>query len=169
MLHRELNSVEELEFIKGDLDDADRTISDVAEVDLLSKKLKFKGAKDVCIGEGNKELTEAWLFENAWRVVQIATLSGGAKDLAVDKKLGYENFPPAFVLITKESKAYLVKGGFNHETPNPRCKMLFADKYLDAHPGDFWSDIKTTGLDSEGGVDFKNGKKPNDWSEELSA
>ena len=153
-------NVEELEFIKGVLDDADRTISDVAEVDLLSKKLKFKGAKDVCIGEGNKELTEAWLFENAWRVVQIATLSGGAKDLAVDKKLGYENFPPAFVLITKESKAYLVKGGFNHETPNPRCKMLFADKYLDAHPGDFWSDIKTTGLDSEGGVDFKNGKKP---------
>ena len=38
--------------------------------------------------------------------------------------------------------------------------MLFADDYLTVHPGDFWSDIKTTGLDNEGGVPFKNGKKP---------
>jgi adenine-specific DNA-methyltransferase len=37
---------------------------------------------------------------------------------------------------------------------------LFADEYLTIHPGDFWSDIKTTGLENEGGVPFKNGKKP---------
>jgi adenine-specific DNA-methyltransferase len=37
---------------------------------------------------------------------------------------------------------------------------LFADDYLTVHPGDFWQDIKTTGLGDEGGVDFINGKKP---------
>ena len=38
--------------------------------------------------------------------------------------------------------------------------MLFADQYLTVNPGDLWTDIKTTGLDNEGTVDFKNGKKP---------
>lgn len=49
---------------------------------------------------------------------------------------------------------------YNTEQEQPRIKMLLADDYLTQHPGDFWSDIKTTGLDNEGGVDFKNGKKP---------
>jgi adenine-specific DNA-methyltransferase len=31
---------------------------------------------------------------------------------------------------------------------------------LTVHPGDFWQDIKTTGLGDEGGGDFTNGKKP---------
>ena len=153
-------SMHELEFIKEVLDNEDRSESDIIEVETLSKKLSFISAKDLCIEEGNKKLTEEWLFENAWRIVQFATLTGGAKDLAVDKKLSYESIPPAFVVTTKQSKAYLVRGDFNHETRLPRCKMLFADRYLEVHPGDFWSDIKTTGLDNEGGIDFKNGKKP---------
>lgn len=39
-------------------------------------------------------------------------------------------------------------------------KMLFADQYLTSNVGDFWNDIKTTGLAAEGGIDFLNGKKP---------
>lgn len=150
----------DLEFIKNTLDDEERSESDVEKVELLSKKLSFKSAKDYCSELGNKKLTEEWLFENAWRIVQFATLTGGAKDLAVEKKLAYSHVPSAFIITTKQSKAYLVKGDFNHETRLPRCKMLFADKYLEVHPGDFWSDIKTTGLDNEGGIHFKNGKKP---------
>lgn len=38
--------------------------------------------------------------------------------------------------------------------------MLFASDYLCHNVGDFWFDIKTTGLDNEGFVEFKNGKKP---------
>ena len=41
-----------------------------------------------------------------------------------------------------------------------RVQLIFADENLSTHPGDFWSDIKTTGLEAEGGVGFKNGKKP---------
>lgn len=151
---------EELAFIKSVLDDEERCESDIKKVEQLSKKLSFMPSKDLCISEGNKKLTDKWLFDNAWRILQFATLTGGAKDLAVNKKLAYETPPSAFVVTTSQSKAYLVRGDFNHETRLPRCKMLFADKYLEVHPGDFWSDIKTTGLDNEGGVDFKNGKKP---------
>lgn len=42
--------------------------------------------------------------------------------------------------------------------------LWLKDKFLDDEPyeylGDIWGDIKTTGLAGEGGVDLKNGKKP---------
>ncbi|MBS9780411.1 MAG: hypothetical protein KGV51_07275, partial [Moraxellaceae bacterium] len=157
----------ELSIIKKILDDEERTEENIAIVENLSQKITFKSAKEVCISEGNKKLTEDWLFKNAWRIVQFATLTGGAKELAVNKKMTYENIPPAFVVTTKRLKAYLIRGEFNHQTKLPRCKLLFADKYLMVHLGDFWSDIKTTGLDNEGGVDFKNGKKPEKLLERI--
>jgi len=55
---------------------------------------------------------------------------------------------------------YFIKADYDSKVEIPRIKMLFADDYLTVHPGDFWQDIKTTGLDNEGGVDFKKGKKP---------
>lgn len=152
---------DELQLIKDILNDENRTEKQIQDVEFLARKITFSSAKDVCIGEGQEKLTDDWLFKNAWRIVQIVTLTGGARDLAMEKKLSYgAEVPSAFVVTTSKSKAYLIKGNFNHETDLPRCKMLFADEYLAVHPGDFWSDIKTTGLDNEGGVDFKNGKKP---------
>lgn len=151
----------ELQLIKDILDDENRTEEQIKDVENLAKRINFSNARDVCLSEGQEKLTDEWLFKNAWRIAQIVTLTGGARDLAVEKKLSYGvDVPPAFVVTTSRSKAYLIKGNFNNETDLPRCKMLFADEYLEVHPGDFWSDIKTTGLDNEGGVDFKNGKKP---------
>jgi adenine-specific DNA-methyltransferase len=66
----------------------------------------------------------------------------------------------SFSIITPNNKAYLIRGDFNDQTRLPRCKVLFADLYLEVHPGDFWYDIKTTGLDNEGSVDFPKSKKP---------
>ncbi|MDC9596923.1 DNA methyltransferase, partial [Xenorhabdus anantnagensis] len=43
---------------------------------------------------------------------------------------------------------------------DPRLQLIFASDNLFVHPGDFWAHIKTTGLDNEGGVPYKNGKKP---------
>ncbi len=63
-------------------------------------------------------------------------------------------------ITTKQGKMYLIKGEFNTETKLSRCKILFADQYLTINPGDLWLDIKTTGLDNEGVVAFKNSKKP---------
>ena len=99
-------------------------------------------------------------YQNAWRIVQIATLTGGARDLAINKKKKIKNPDGFFSITTSQKKCYLISGNFNDETSLSRCKILFADDYLTIHPGDFWSDIKTTGLDNEGGVEFRNGKKP---------
>ena len=54
----------------------------------------------------------------------------------------------------------MVRGTFSTESAKPRLQLIFADDNLTTHPGDLWTDFKTTGLDGEGGVDFKNGKKP---------
>ena len=85
-------------------------------------------------------------------------MTGGAKQLA-DKKR--ENVSSTFYsIVTPKKKMYFIKGDYSEDIAKPRIKMLFADDYLTVNPCDFWQDIKTTGLDNEGYVDFRNGKKP---------
>lgn len=79
--------------------------------------------------------------------------------IAIRKKRSKKD-TASFSIITPNNKSYLIRGDFNDNTRLPRCKFLFADLYLEVHPGDLWIDIKTTGLDNEGGVDFPKGKKP---------
>ncbi|MFM7468351.1 MAG: site-specific DNA-methyltransferase [Vampirovibrionales bacterium] len=151
---------EELSLVKGILEDESRSQDDVNLVDSILAKLSFENVNDVYKREFGKNVSEDWLFSNAWRIVQFATITGGAKDLAVKIKLSTPTNVTAFSIVTARKKMYAIKRSFNHETELPRCKLLFADQYLQVHPGDFWHDIKTTGLDNEGGIDFKNGKKP---------
>lgn len=153
-------SKRELEFIKATLDNDERTNDDINTTNELLSKITFENANVVSERENGVRATDEWLFENAYRIIQVATLTGGARDLAVNKKLEFDKTPNAFSILTPNNKMYAIKGDFNHETSLPRCKILFADKYLTVHPGDFWQDIKTTGLDNEGGVTFKKGKKP---------
>ena len=153
-------SKKELSFIKETLDNDDRSQEDITLVNQLLSKIIFENANVVSERENNVRATDEWMFENAYRIIQVATLTGGARDLAVNKKMNFESIPNSFSIITPNNKMYAIKGDFNHETALPRCKILFADKYLTVHPGDFWQDIKTTGLDNEGSVTFKKGKKP---------
>jgi adenine-specific DNA-methyltransferase len=153
-------SKKELAFIKETLDNDERTEEDIISTNNLLAKITFENANVVSERENGVRATDEWLFENAYRIIQVATLTGGARDIAVNKKLEFESLPNAFSILTPNNKMYGIKGDFNHETALPRCKILFADKYLTVHPGDFWQDIKTTGLDNEGGVTFKKGKKP---------
>jgi adenine-specific DNA-methyltransferase len=97
-------------------------------------------------------------YKNAWRIVRDVATTGGAKKIADKKKRDLNtNF---FIIVTPRNKKYLIKSDYNASAQQPRIKLLFADSYLTKNPGDFWQDIKTTGLDNEGYVDFKNGKKP---------
>lgn len=154
-------SDEELSFIKSVFDDEERTKEDVDKVDKLASKIIFKKASDACLEQTGNKITEDWCFRNANRIVQFATLTGGARDLAIQRKSIFApNIPSAFTITTSQNKMYLIKGAFNTDTKLSRCKILFADLYLTINPGDLWTDIKTTGLDNEGVVDFKNGKKP---------
>ena len=146
--------------IKEILSNEDRSEEDLLFVDEKLKNVTFCNVNEEAKRQIGKNATEEWCFEHANRIVQFATLTGGARDLAITKKMSYSAIPSAFYIQTKQKKMYLIKGEFNHETELSRCKILFADQYLSVNPGDLWTDIKTTGLDNEGTVDFKNGKKP---------
>ncbi|MGL4767989.1 MAG: DNA methyltransferase [Formosimonas sp.] len=151
---------EKLGLIKEILADDSRTNEDVEKIAEMLLKLSFDSAASVCMAETSKELTDEWLFDNAYRMLQFVSMSGGALEIAREAKQKLKILPPAFLIQTPNNKAYLIKSDFNQESNLPRCKILFADQYLQINTGDFWSDIKTTGLDNEGGVPFKNGKKP---------
>lgn len=152
---------DELEFVKWVMEDENRSNNDLEDVEKIFSNIKFLNAnqyfKEI---NPNESINDDWLFENAWRIVQFATITWWARDIAVEKKLVYSEVPPVFSIITSTWKMYLVKGEFNHETELPRCKLLFADLYLEVNPWDFWQDIKTTWLDNEWSIVFKNWKKP---------
>ena len=115
----------------------------------VAEKLRVNGL----LAEGR----EKWLFENAWRICQCAT-SSSVLTLAVQKRQSNKN--EVFFVRSATGIIYMVRGTFSQESSKPRVQLIFADDNLTVHPGDLWSDIKTTGLDGEGEVSFKNGKKP---------
>lgn len=154
-------SEKEINKVKDIRDNEDRNEEDVILCNKLVAKWETCSLSEYFIKNNiSKKEQDEFKYKNAWRILQIATLTGGARDSASQIKESFKKIPNFFCLTTPQKKMYLISGSFNHETKLPRCKVLFADDYLTVHPGDFWSDIKTTGLDNEGGVDFKNGKKP---------
>lgn len=151
---------DELDFVKEVMNDDNRDTESIHKLEKIVAKISFVNAKKYC-NSTNVEYSQDWLYDNAWRIVQIATLTGGARVLAEqEKNKRINDDAEVFPIITSKNKMYLIKKGFNTDTALPRCKILFADLYLTINPGDFWQDIKTTGLDNEGVVKFKKGKKP---------
>ncbi|WLF72356.1 MULTISPECIES: site-specific DNA-methyltransferase [Acinetobacter] len=144
-----INEMSERENISDD----DISILDeiVSKISLLSVSEKFNSLN---LKETEKE---KWLFDNAWRICQSAT-SASVLQLA-NKKKGF-NKNLLFFVKSSTGILYLVKSDYSSDSKKPRLQMIFADQNLSVHPGDFWGHIKTTGLDNEGYVPFKNGKKP---------
>ena len=147
--------------IKDILNKEETVKEEVDFVDNMLKKIVFLNINDVAIQETGSPATDEWCFANANRIVQFATLTGGARDIAIQKKMSLsDKLPSAFSIRTKKGKMYAIRADFNTETKLSRCKILFADQYLTVNPGDLWTDIKTTGLDNEGCVEFQKSKKP---------
>lgn len=134
------------------------TINDIKKVDDIVKNINMVSVnsklKDLKITTKNKE---KWLFDNSYRIVRT-TASNSVHKLAIEKK--EYNHNELFFVKSVQGLLYFVKSTFSEDSKKPRVQMIFAEDNLTQHPGDFWSDIKTTGLDNEGNVDFKNGKKP---------
>lgn len=151
---------EELLELKAILEDEQRSIADVQRADTLCAKFTFESADEVCRRETGGKVSETWLQDNAWRIVRTVATTDGAKRVADAKRGTVEQDSDAFIIETPQKKAYVIKSDYNPSSAQPRIRLLFADDYLTVHPGDFWQDIKTTGLGDEGGVDFTNGKKP---------
>jgi adenine-specific DNA-methyltransferase len=153
-------SQKEISRLKEIISSEDFTDKDVEEADLICSKMTFCSL-DKLYSTFNASTDEDKLslkYENSWRILRDVATTGSSKEIADNKRLSNEN--NAFIIITPQRKKYLIKSGYNIQSEQPRIKLLFADDYLSVHPGDFWQDIKTTGLDNEGGVTFKKGKKP---------
>lgn len=131
----------------------------VSTVDKLFKDVKIVSVeselKRTGISRSNKE---EWLYNNAWRICRTVA---SKTVLKLARQRGYMGGSEIHSVVSSKDKiVYLVKSGFNRESSSPRVQIIFADDNLMYHPGDLWLDISTTGLESEGGVSFKNGKKP---------
>lgn len=131
------------------------------ELDLLDKlacRISLRSVADVL-----KELNlkgkerDQWLFDNSYRICQCAT-SASVLTLAEEKKK--TNKQELFFVRSKKGMLYFVRANYSKEAKKPRVQLIFAEDNLTVHPGDLWTDIKTTGLEAEGQVSFKNGKKP---------
>ncbi len=131
---------------------------EIMKADELASNIKISPIHELFNEKINKKEQENIKYENAWRIVRDVAVTSNIKKLADTKKKTVKK--GCFLLKTPQGKRYLIKKDYNSDVSEPRCKLLFADDYLTMHPGDFWQDIKTTGLDKEGGVTFKKGKKP---------
>lgn len=152
-------SHEEVSMIKSIRENEDRTIADIKLCDEILSKVEYISLSSAYKKYGIKDSEQQeFNFQNAWRIVQTVSMTGGAKQLA-DKKRK-ETSSVFYSIVTPQKKMYFIKGDYSGEIAKPRIKILLADDYLTVNPCDFWQDIKTTGLDNEGYVDFKNGKKP---------
>ncbi|WP_432772688.1 site-specific DNA-methyltransferase [Francisella salimarina] len=131
---------------------------DIRKLDLIAEKIQIDSVSAIIKKDNiDAKVKNDWLFENAWRICQ-STTSASVLNLAREKK-GY-NQNDLFFVKSATGLLYFVKATFSDESKKPRLQLIFADDNLEIHPGDFWSHIKTTGLDNEGGVPYKNGKKP---------
>ena len=131
--------------------------------DVVSRELGFDGSR-----EARRELGDAfdgkiaeYAIEHAENVFRIAAIGGGAaikRAKTIDRSI--KTRETVFVHPGEDvPNFYILNGG----------QILFYDKRLINVNGikvpgevitDVWTDISWTGIAPEGGVDFKNGKKP---------
>jgi adenine-specific DNA-methyltransferase len=134
-------------------DDDIRIVDEIcSKIQLVSVSEKMKSL------EIKKDEQTKWKFDNAWRIVRTA--ASRSVFLLAEEKKKHTNQTIFSVLSVRDKVLYLVKSDYKPTSKQPRVQLLFADSNLMTHPGDLWTDIKTTGLEAEGGVSFKNGKKP---------
>ena len=132
---------------------------DIEDLDKIASKIELGSVaeKTKKLGLSGKA-KDTWLFENAYRICQCAT-SASVLNLAEEKYSGIS--PDVFAVKSRKGEtAYLVRGNYSRDSKKPRVQLIFAEDNLSTHPGDLWLDIRTTGLEAEGQVAFKNGKKP---------
>ena len=136
--------------------------SDITKLDKILSTLEVTSTtealkKDHIDLNNEKEVLE-WKFKNAYRIFRTAA-SSSVKKLTDEKKKHCSNTYFS-VVSNRDNLIYIVKSDYLVSSSGPRVQVLFADDYLSYYLGDLWTDISTTGLEAEGGVSFKKGKKP---------
>jgi adenine-specific DNA-methyltransferase len=150
----------EMQQLKDIIKNKTRTPADLQHADAICGKFVFTSVEVMCQREPESQFNETWLQENAWRIIRTCATTTVAKRLADHKRASLNPCVSAFTVETSQHKLYVMKRNYDKRHAQPRMRLLFAEDYLTVHPGDFWQDMKTTGLGDEGGVDFTHGKKP---------
>jgi hypothetical protein len=120
----------------------------LAKVSLTTERALWPDDLDVT----DPTALDAWRRANAWRLVRTTNGGGGVRG-AWRARRGTLPAQELVVVRTPSGPPYIA-ASTNGDT------LLFATDHMFVHPGDFWTDIRTTTLASEGGVTFRNGKKP---------
>ncbi|NYV68148.1 site-specific DNA-methyltransferase [Bacillus sp. Gen3] len=153
-------SDEDLAYIKNVMENENRTEEEIQKCDLLLSQADYVSISEVYKEKKitNAKDKEKFNYDHAHRIFQTVSLGSGAK--AEINEIRESTTSKFFTYLTPKNKLYVIKGDYDLSQKKPRMQVLFADSYLTVNPCDFWHDIRTTGLDNEGNVDFKNGKKP---------
>lgn len=98
-----------------------------------------------------------WLKENSWRIVADKQNTGLDNLLSKSKQ-----FWNGDVSVAKTARGnitlFRTDKNFGDDT---RLEIIYADKNMNEHAGDIWTDISTSGgFSAEGGVQFPTAKKP---------
>ncbi|WP_182417266.1 site-specific DNA-methyltransferase [Bartonella sp. HY038] len=148
---------DDLETIKEIMEKNKSTID---EVNLVNEIVSLANIKSLSSyfneNDISKDQQDKFKWENSWRIIQ-AVGAGSIKERAINARTNNE----ISALLTSTGKLNIFKNNFDETSKDPRIRIIFADKYLEYNPGDFWTDIKTAGgVGKEGGVLFPKGKKP---------
>lgn len=153
-------SKSEIKKIKEIMNNENSTADEIKQADELLAKVETQNIEEYFKENNIKDFKEKerFKYDNAWRILRDVATTGAAKQIADEKRKNHSgNY---FLIKTKQNKTYLIKNNYNLDAEQPRIKMLFAEDYLMINPCDLWLDITTTGLEAEGGVEFRNSKKP---------
>lgn len=150
---------DQIEQIRNFMNKDQATDLDIIEFDTLVKDINLSTFEQVEPEWKNfsDDQKIIWKQQNAYRIVREVSSSSAKKIADEKRKTNDKNF---FGIKTKNNKLYFIKNHYNKNTPDPNIKLIFSIDYLFVNPCDLWTDLKTTRVDIEGDVEFKNGKKP---------
>ncbi|WMJ23442.1 site-specific DNA-methyltransferase [Paludicola sp. MB14-C6] len=159
---------DELKYIKTIASKDDRSEDEVLECRKILDKATYTSLSNLYQENNivNPQEKINFNYKNAYRIFQTVSMGSGTTQSINDSRKEYcKNV--FFPHITSKKKMYIIRGDYDINMRKPRIQVLFADEYLEYNPCDLWTDIKTTGLDNEGNINFKNSKKPEKLIERI--
>ena len=129
---------------------------DLNQIDEILKNVKISSINNFTKNL-NKDQKQKWLLENSYKIFRTAA-SKSVKNLVDEKKVTTDQ---TYISVkSKTGNIYIGKSDYESTSKSPRVQIIFSEDNLMYTLGDIWTDINTTGLEVEGNVLLKNGKKP---------
>ena len=149
------NYIKNFNFDENSLEELNKKLSNVKIIS-LSEKTKNLDTKDL-----NKKDKEKFIFdfcvENSYRIARTSN------SFSIKKILDeiVDNYNQKVIAIKSPSNNIaLCITTYDKSSEDPRVQIVFSKDTLEVPLGDLWLDINTSGLHTEGGIKFENGKKP---------